>query len=258
MDAGNQFSTRSVIKTAWHNVKGTKWAIWAPELIMVLIYLGIAVMFGVVGRITGFLAHGMEMSMGFITGLLIFEIVAVFLISPLAGGIQMVALKRSRGETLSASTGFQYWHKWIPLGFTVLFFVLGNLIINQIFSMLIRASATLPVVSVLLSVLLLIAALLYITFFVFNILFVADKDKGPWKALGDSAKIVAPHWFRVLLLLIYLLLIYVVIALPAVLGFLCPQTIVKILGVIVSLALLIWGVPYSYLILATTFHKLSR
>ena len=121
----------------------------------------------------------------------------------------------------------------------------------------VSAAANIPALTVIFGILLIVVALLYVAFFMFNVLFVADKDKGPWQALGASAKIVAPRWFRVSLMILWIGIVAIIMALPTVLGMLCPVTWVKVLGVVVSIVFIIWTVPYWNLLIAGTYHKLS-
>lgn len=261
MNNGNQFSVRDVIKTGWHNIKGTKWAIWAPQLTALLIYLGVGVVFGLFAVFAKiFPEHGAGFPIGFFLAIIIFEVIVIFLVSPLAAGMQMVALKRHRGESVSASDGFKYWHKWLPLGFTVLLFMIGYAIMTQVLNFLVglTVAAHMPILTIILGVILLIAILLYVPFFMFNVLCVADKNKGPWQALGCSAKIVAPHWFRTLLVLLWFVVVSIIMSLPAVLGLLCPVDWVKVLGVVVTLVFVIWAFPYLNLMIARTYQKLSE
>lgn len=258
MNGENRFSTRDVIKTGWHNIKGAKWAIWAPQIVMLLIYLAVAAIFGILASVAGILPKpGMPLTTGFWVGAFVFELVVIFLVSPLVTGIQMVGLKKVRGEDIKGGVGFKYWHKWIPLGFTVLLFTIGSFIINQVFTALLKMAVASAGLSALLGIIAAIVMIVYVAFFMFNMLFVADGNKGPWGALGHSAKMVSQHWFRVILLIIFMGIVMVIAALPAILGLLCPVGWVKALGIVVSFVLMIWVIPYWNLILATIYHRLS-
>ena len=261
----SDFSIRNVISSAWKNVPGVKWPIWAALLVLFLIVFGITLIIGFIFTLTGMslvanpnviVAH----SMGYLTVTLIIEIIAIFLTAPLATGAQMTALKKVRGEVVTPSAGFRYWHKWFSLGLSLIFFSIGLFVINIVFGFIstLAMSKGLMALLAIVSILGGIAALLYYTFFLFNLLFVADKDKAPFKALLCSAKAVSKHWFRVLVLWVFLGLVFIVTVLPVVLGLMCPYTWVKILGGIVSLVLWIWAVPYFHLILATAYNKLSE
>lgn len=261
MNSENRFSIRDIMKTAWHNVKGAKWAIWAPLLIMFVIYALLGIIFGLIVTFTGIIPRpGTPTLIGFYLALFLFEIVIIFAVTPLIAGMQMVALKRTRNETVTSAMGLQYWPKWLPLGLTVLLFTIGNIILNQFLGILLGFSvaAGIPILAILIGIAMFCIVLLYLGFFIFNVLSVADKNKGPWAALGYSAKIVAPHWFRVWVLMLFLVIVGIIIALPGILGFYCPVDWVKILGALGTFVLMIWGMPYINLIIATTFERLTK
>ncbi len=259
------FSTRDVISSAWKNVKGSKWPIWGVLLVLALIAISagllmmlVMTLFGIpIGTKLG--AAPVAHTVGYTLIVVITEIVMIFLTAPLSTGAQMTALKRARGETISATTGFGYWPKWFPLGVTIIYFSIGLFILNIIFSLFAGLSAGAGAIwlATIIGILGFIAVLLFYTFFIFNLLFVADKGKGPFPALLCSAKAVAPHWFRVLLLWIFVFIVLVVTLLPLLLGLMCPLVWVKVLGVLVSIGLMVWTVPYMHLILSTTYNKLT-
>ena len=259
----NGFSIRDVISSAWKNIKGTKWPIWGVLLVMGLIALGLMLLVGLIMGLmgislaTGRMGAGLPIS--YFVFMIFFEIVMIFLTAALTAGAQMVALKKARGETVSATTGFGYWHKWFPLGVTIIYFSIGSLLVYLVFAGLAAAFAGLGAVwlGTIFGILGFIAFVLYYTFFLFNMLFVADKNKGPFGALLASAKAVAPHWFRVLLLWIYVVVVLIAVMIPLILGLICPATWVKVLGVIISIVLFVWAIPYLHLILATAYNKLS-
>jgi len=259
----NGFSVRDVISSAWKNIKGTKWPIWGVLLVLFLIVLGLGLITGLITGLFGFSilkggAHGGHVVAYFLI-MIIFEVVTIFLTVPLTAGAQMIALKKARGETVSASTGFGYWGKWFPLGLTIIYFSIGAFLVYLIFSFLAGLSMVMNAhwLGAILGILGVIAVILFYTFFLFNLLFVADKQKGPFGALLCSAKAVAPHWFRVLLLWIYIFIVLIVGLLPLFLGLICPAIWVKVLGAVISIVLFVWVVPYLHLILATAYNKLS-
>ncbi len=262
----NSFSIREIISSAWKNVGGVKWPIWLALIVAILITLGVGLITGLVTTLTGVsiiqasqAGAGLHLPVIFFIIIILFEIIGLFLTVPLTAGAQMAALKKVRGETVSASTGFGYWNKWFKLGLTVIFFSIGAMIVYLVFSFLAGVSigGGLTWLGISFSIIGCIAFLLYYVFFIFNILFVADKDKGPFRALGCSAKAVAPHWFKLLLLFIYIGIVFVIATIPAVLGLMCPYMWVKIVSVLVSIFLIIWAVPYAHTLFTTAYNKLS-
>lgn len=264
----SDFSIRSIITSSWKNIQGTKWPIWGVLLVAGLIGIGLhqAKAWGsaLMGIPLSFLHTPAEHMIIYFAVLLLFQLVSIFLITPLTTGAKMVALKKHRGEAISASTGFKYWHKWFPLGVTMVYFSIGLMAIYAIFGFsygfyarLVTGEAAQVWGLVLLAILFVIAFILYNTFFLFNLLFIADKAKGPFTALLCSAKTIAPHWRKVFLFTCFLVLVFILALLPFVLALLCPINWVKTLGIIVSVVLMIWAIPFTQLLLATAYDKLT-
>ena len=259
----NGFSVRDVVSSAWKNIKGTKWPIWSVLLVLFLIAITLTTITGLItGSMGVFMIQGGKISIGHTFGYVftavLFEIIVIYLTAPLTAGAQMVALKKSRGESVSATTGFGFWGKWLSLGTTIILFTIGIILVYLVFTLLTVLTAFGAVwLGVIFGALGVIAVVLYYTFFLFNLLFVADKGKGPFAALVCSAKAVAQHWFRVLLIWIYVVLACVVTMLPLFLAMTCPIGWIKAAGAIISFVLVIWLIPYLHLILATAYNKLS-
>jgi len=268
----NGFSIRDVISSAWKNLKGTKWPIGAVILVGIIVLLGIGVLTSLLligipalvesgrfGATPGVLAPPFNPFV-FFTAIAIIYIIMMFVAASVITGVQMTALKKARGEAISAKSGFQYLHKWFFLGVTLIYYLIAVFVIAGIYSLLLIFIGKVGITwlsYIVQSPSYLLGPIVY-TFFMFNLLFVADKDKGPFTALLCSAKAVAPHWFKVFLLVLFMNLVFILSLLPLGLGLLCPLVWVKVLGGIVSVVLLIWTIPYIQLLLATAYNKLSQ
>ena len=173
-------------------------------------------------------------------------------------GIQMVGLKRARGETIQASTAFHYWHRWFTLGCSGLLHTIAIAVPLLLFGYLWAHFAPKISLSALPLSLIVIGCML-VLLLQFYLLAVVDKKKGAFGALIYSAKIVLPHWFKVLMMSLFTLLLFVVTALPGELALiLYPHTPVAILsGMVISLLLFVWILPYTTLLKANIFHHLS-
>ena len=239
MDNPKTFSAQTVLKNAWHQVKGAKGAILFPLLINLLIIIGVILIVSLIAIRTGVLSTPTYSYIPLIiTIIILIATMTLFLLTPLFAGMEMTALKRARNQTIGAGSAFHYWHHCFALWFSMLVLVVSCTLTFFLYSHFL--------------------SLLVYLFFQFNLLSVSDKKKGGFAALIYSAELIVPHWGNVL---IPTLVVYLMITLSLLPGFLtvisCSLALVQLSGVVVSLLFCVWVIPYATLIKANIFHQLS-
>lgn len=267
MNGDNHFSVKETLNTAWLNVKGIKWAVWVPLLVMIAISIGISFVVGI-----------LKLGLGQSSILdLIVTVATTLLTAALIVGAQMVALKHLRKESIQPTSGLQYWDKWWQLGLSMLVYNIGFYVIILVVAFIgilivglpMTIAGTHPVDTSLTSGMIvsaifviaipgLILCLLYQSFFSFNLLFIADKNKGPMEGLLSSAKMVKKHWLKVALSFLVLFAAFFVIMIPMFLGGLAHATWLMVIGTVFAIVVfVIWGMPYTFSLIATIYQKLS-
>ena len=252
MPNDSPFDIKVLLKQSWQLTTGAKWAIWAPLVVLVLIGFGISLLSTLIFSLFGLSIHG-----GFTTGYtfayviiaFIIEIITLFVTAPLIAGAQMVALKRVRDETIDYMMGFKYWSLWIHLGLTLIIVSLGFGLINLIFGILISLSYRIGFWLVLiLQILALITFIVYYAFFIFAVLFVADKKASPIDALIHCYQMVRPHWLHVSTVIFSLAVGLTIVLLPYFLLSTAGYLLLSLLGALISIGLAIWVIPWFHLI----------
>lgn len=207
-------SIGSIISEAWSLTKGNKGTIWLGLILFVVAYLAIAYVAGV---ITGYDPFDLEAaaSAGYSASSLLHQLIVTVAIAPLSAGLMMIGVKAARQEQVSPTEVFAHFDKMLPL---VLGTVLVNILVGLGFLLLI-----LPGVYLAVSYMLAIPV-------------IADKGVGAWKAMEISRKGLTKHWFSIFGLLIVLLLIYIVAALPLLIG-------------------LIWAIPLALITIGVLYRR---
>lgn len=222
-------------REAWRTVKGTKFPSFVT--LITLIITQVALYF-----ISAFII--VYLGDSWIDNVVHLVLSAIFIV-PLLTGFLMMGVKRFREPSLRWSEGLHYYHL-IP-SLAVAFFV--GVVILWLMFMIVSA------IAILLMMLLhvefnfhyhLTAAIfisgmvisliygLYKSFFLFNFLLVADQKVNPLLAWWHSAKMLAPHWGKVFLTLIYMLLF-------------------NLLGICLLGIGLIWTIPWTYLVIGKMY-----
>lgn len=250
------FSIFRTMGIGLRNLKGAKWAIWAPYICYFAGFIVIAPLLGVIVELNG------PRKTGSFVDIFIILLLPSLLLIPLVGGIYMTALKKIRGEKVKAVMAFKYWHKWWPLVANRIVY-LALLFLIRIPSALTADTKHLSGTHTLLRLVAEIVALLFVVFFVFIFFAILDKNKGPLSAFKTSAKIVAPRWFRMILMLFLAgLFALIAIGLPIVLGFLLVSSnefkLMHLPFIAVSLVAAIYYVPWFELTIASAYEQLSN
>lgn len=259
----NALSIKSILSNAWQLTKGLKWPIWAPILVLIAITAGInflaSLLFGFLGlpMIEGSFTAAYSISDLVIA--FIVEVIIIFFTAPLIVGAQMVALKRLRGESISASTGFYYWSKWFYLGITILILSLGAALINVVIGSLITLSYNVGFWLVgILQILAILAFIVFYAFYFFSILFVADQNKNPIDAFITSFSMVRPQWFQVCKIMACIAIGFLVVLLPFLILSIFGMMVLSYIGVLLSVLIAIWAIPYFHLIVSGVYNELTK
>lgn len=258
----NALSIKGILSNAWQKTKGSKWPIWAPILTLLAITIGVnfiaTLLFGLFGFPMLEASFTAAYSIPYLIIASIVEVITIFLTAPLIAGAQMVALKRIRGDIVKPSTGFQYWSKWLHLGITVLIISLGSTLLNIIFGSLITVSYNVGfwLVSIL-QILAIIAFIFFYAFYFFSILFVADKQKNTIEALVSSVSMVRPHWFQVCKVMACIAVGFFIVLIPFFILSLFGLMVLSYLGVVISIGVAIWAIPYFHLIVSSVYNQLA-
>lgn len=251
---------------AWKLTKGSKWAIWAPMLVLcgaalafVLLFMGLAYLFSVAATPDA-TAH---LSITGIVLAIVLCLLLAFAYFGLIAGIIKVSIERARGNAVSGGLGLHSFSRAFPLFLTmlvtiivieapILLFFLGAKILGfmQTNPDGISLVQWLPIVIMALYGLI-VASLLYLTG-----LFAVDQTNNPFAALGRSFKATRHHWLRIIGLMIMVNVIMLLCYCPTLLGIYLQNTPLQLIGSIFMLIAVIWLLPFMLLVQATVYHKL--
>ncbi len=246
--SASNMTIRSIFSKAWSLVHGSKAAIWNIAILIMLVSITLE---WIVNRILGFNSQHTH----YFTRYIMLPILTNLLIAPFYAGSVMVAIQRARGELVNVKSGYQFFHRYIPIAITmVIVGFISNLIvmiinIPALASTLGRSLPFFDIISVLFSV------LIY-TFFILSIPMVIDKQYTPGQALSASVILVKPHWFRVFVIFI---LTYLCLSIATILLFLGPtlkSSIIMIIGAVIFIAAMIWLLPFLFLLIGVIYHRL--
>ncbi len=241
-------SIQKVLHEAWGLVNNSKWPIWIVLLAAGLITVIVVQVFHVIAKpdLTQPLSIGHQ---------LIATIVLNAITAPFYAGAIMTAIKRTRGETVSIKTGYQYFHSALPLAIT---FIIVSLI-AQIPNFIISSFASDPLSSApsnWLAIMAEVVSLLIASLFILSLPLIADKHKSPTQAIVHSVYYVKHQWFKVFLLLCIAYILGIACLIPITLGRVLANPALILFGAMVSVVLLIWVVPFIFLIFGVIYHRL--
>lgn len=281
------------LSQSWKSLKGSKWPIWLIYITVAAVAFGIAFVVGTValGLVAATATHAgsdsvtttMHTLFGFhhhdtqifeqpklIPSIL--KLVILVIVAPFLAGAVMIGVKRARGESVTFESGFQYFHRQLPLG---CIFVLMNLFGMAMISVCAYAKG-----SNFFALTVSLCALIYLFIIPFFLMWtpaVADKKISIFSAWKNNFPVVLRNWFRLFLLFlsyvgIVLLLILTIIITSMLMGgifglllhFIFPTVSVHhliaamlmVVIVIESVIALIWYRPYTDLLRGQVYHQL--
>lgn len=235
---------------AWRLLKGSKAPLWSTSLG----WISIA---GAILLLAWFISFLLPPAVAFhpIT-LLSLTWVILLITSPLFAGINMIAIKRARGEPVTWRTGFQYFDLWLPLAgaflailliITALILLFSFILNFAVFRFLSPEILNQWIPTVLLSIGTSILFNLISALVIFVIPLVADRKLPVFKALQLSSQIAKAHWvelFKLLILFYGLNLLTLLI---------CE---VPYIGLFCYIVINIWLFPFIFLNIGIAYHEL--
>lgn len=235
-----KFGVGEVIKSAWHNTKGAKGAIWLTGIAAIvtffIVYFILSLIFG----------HKWLISLN--PGIRLMSAILNAIISaPFLGGIFMVAIQRARGEKVNIGAGFQYFKHFVPLA-------IATICLNVILSLggiiggVIGKGVIIDLCITLYSIILAIFLMLLVPL-------VADKQMNPFKAIGESFRRMSHVWFRAFFSIIICDIIIFLFAIPLFLGAVLQIKALLIIGMIIFIIALIWLIPFIFVVQGTIYQR---
>ncbi len=237
-----------ILNSAWEQVKGVKWPIWVVAIVVGVAAIAIRL---ILDKLMGVDLKHPE----FVNNIIIIPIIMNAIVAPFYAGMLMIAITRARGESPRVKTGFQYFHKWIPLGITLVVTSLIGSIPYIIVNIPGFISGS-PEIKAIADLIAMILALIIYVLFLLSVPLVADKDKSPGQAISTSVKLVAPHWLKVFVAVLIPYVFVLIIIIPLILGFAFSSMLLLALGYIIFIVALIWLLPFLLMVLGTIYHRL--
>ncbi len=247
------FKVIETYREAWKLVHGTKWPIWGTTLILYI--PGIALMIPFIMAMVKTTSHAsFNPSWLSIIGLVIGFILIVPGMFAAAGKI---VLERVRGNTIYVKTGLRaFWHRFIPVTLTLAIayaIIVSPLAIGSAYFAS-RGSDSVGM-TILFGIYILLLLLLG-ALFSMSLFFAVDKTLNPFAAIFRSVKVVYPHFWRVLGLLIISELISFAFQIPMKLGDHFHIEALGLGGSVFFFIAMIWIMPWQFLAFGLTYHKL--
>ncbi len=267
MKTKKPFIIRDILKNALPGCLDTKGAIWMPVLLSAVIYIIIAVIATAFNSNTIGTAYSPHQ---FLTQFITTLIIAV-LTAPLVAGMFMVAITRARAGHITLTSGLQYYRYCIRLAciniLIMIFAMIIDLFFTLVFALIKRASGynTIQAIAashyglaafIIVPIIMCLCYLAFIAFTLFALPVAVDQNKSPWKAISSGASIVLPHYIKLMGIIIIAILILFITSLPYLLSLFSQAAWVHIMCIIISLLILVWSFPYTFLIYGQAYKQL--
>lgn len=244
----NKITIKSIYKDAWEKLHGSKKAIWAIAIVNLLIILTIAYFANAIAT--------QSQSLHYWLSYIIFPVALYLFIGPFYGSSMMVAIKHLRGEPVTIKTGYQYLHRYIPVAITMAIIgLVSNIIsiITNIPSIAETLGPSLPYFDLLSG----LFSLFVYVFFLLAIPLIMDKNYKVGQALRESLKKIKSYWLRACVIFLLAYLILFVTYIPAIAGLVLHSTIVTLFGGAFFIAILIWFLPFLFLLAGSIYLRLT-
>lgn len=195
-----QFSIREIIGEGWQKTKGAKGTVWLAMLLYCIVAIPVSIGIPFVLSLLGLSTEpvpGEPVSGAVLGGIVVSQLLVIFVIMPMYAGLFMIGLKIAAGAPASATDVVGYFHKIITIFITII------------------------VMYIMLAIgfILFVIPGIYLLFaYYLAVPLVVEKDLGPWQALEASRKAVSKRWFRFVGLNIALIVIMMVSAIPLGIG----------------------------------------
>jgi len=241
-------SVIAVFSNAWKLVKGSKGPIWNVAILILLIA---ATLEWASNRMIDINLQHTHYFIRYIT----LPILTNILIAPFYAGAIMVAIHHTRGETINIKSGFQYFHRLIPILITVVIIGLVSSLLTMIINIP-QIAYSLGKALPYFDLIALIFKLFVYSIFVLSVPMVIDKNYSPGEALATSVLIVKPHCLRVFAIFFTAYLCLFIILTPTFLGLILNNDTLMIIGSVINVFLLIWLLPFAFLLIGDIYHRL--
>lgn len=238
----------NVLGNAWELTEGSKWPIWAVNIVIILLAVLLNIVLVVVFKIN-FRAHS------YWKNFIILPIITNILIAPYYAGSIMVAVKHARKEVIMSSTGFKYLHRYIPVAITLVIVSL----ITSLATIIVKFPAIAPTTNLHKDAwdLATTAWWLIVSPFLFlSIPLVVDKNYSPWQALKNSMSISTPYWHKIFLIRLVGYFFVFLAFIPVFIGLIFKHLLLITLGSVITFIALIWIVPFFYMLHGIIYSRL--
>ena len=185
MSTDTDWQIGQVLKTAMQKQVGFKWSYMAPFLI----YLIITGIIAVVQGATVGTGEGVAASLT--------QIIVNILVYPLGIGLGLLGIRRAAGKDTPLSTLWGPYSHFVPL--IVMLVLMGLLIVGGFF-------------------LLVLPGIYLAVAYSFAPYLIVEKNMGVWEALETSRKAITIFWWRYFGLLLIVALLFIVGAIPLLIG----------------------------------------
>ncbi len=179
---------------AWRGMKGFKLKCHIALLLLMLVFLGAMIMYGVIVGVLG--ATGADQS---VLGVLsiVFQLAITFAILPMSVALLIMAMRHANQKSVSAGEIFRHFGTIFKLAVC---YILQTILIT-------------------IGLVLLVLPGIYLMFaYMYAMTLVVEKKMGPWQAMETSRKAVTRVWFRFTGLLLLISLVNLIAAIPLGLG----------------------------------------
>lgn len=224
---------------AWRLTKGSKTALWTASFAWVAI-AAVILLFAWLMRL--FIPPAIALHP---LTLLSLTWIIIAVTAPLFAGMNMIAIKRARGESVLLRTGFQYFHQWLPLAGAFILIALISAAFILAFTLVLNYLVWVPGL-ILTSISVLLFNLIY-ALLIFVIPLISDQHLPVFKALNQSLSIAKAHWLK----LFALLMIFYVLNLLSLLACEIPYA-----GLICYIIISIWLIPFIFMNIGVAYHQL--
>ncbi len=215
------FDIGEVIRDAYELTKGVKLTFFLAFLIYLAMFIGASMVIAL--AYPGFAEDQLSQ--------VVFQIFIGVIAIPMIVGIQMLALRHTRGESIKVKDIFNYYDKTLKLFFAAISVAL-IIYIPLIIFVILGVVAKMPAV-----IILAIFPILYLALsYTYTTQLIADKDLGIWEAMELSRKAVKRHWLKFFGLGIMLSIIYLIGALLLLVGLIwaIPMVMIAMSGIVYS------------------------
>lgn len=247
----NTFKISDILSESWKKLPGVKWPIWA----VILVTFAAALVGFLVIMSIGIHLYDAHLPLIWLT--LVHPIVLNVIAGIFICGMIMPAIKQLRGEPISVATGFAYFSR-APQAMTFMLLV-GSIsaILNYLSEILNQHTGMSTVHFTWIQLASMLINLLLMLFFYLTIPLIADRNQTVFQAMGNSLRLVAPHGYKVLGIILILYFLLIIASLPLMIGLALNYPLIVFAGAIFLFIVAIWLLPYAMMLQANIYLKLA-